>query len=150
MKAPESYAEFLALPDAEREELVKSMIARSEPKPVHDPHVVDRSQEPLVRPLKLVSLTQTCGACPSQWNAMTDDGRQVYIRYRWGYLSVCVGEAGDTTEYAGVRGDPFFGEQHGDLLEGVRATEELMEVCGSRIEWPNTVITETSKQRGLS
>ena len=48
MKAPESYAEFLALPDAEREELVKSMIARSEPKPSHDPHVVDRSQEPVV------------------------------------------------------------------------------------------------------
>ena len=48
MKAPESYAEFLALPDAEREELVKSMSARSEPNPSHDPHVVDRSQEPVV------------------------------------------------------------------------------------------------------
>lgn len=48
MKAPESYAEFLALPDAEREDLVKSMIARSEPKPSHDQRVVDRSQEPVV------------------------------------------------------------------------------------------------------
>ena len=48
MKAPESFAEFLALPDAERERLVKSMSARSEPKPSPDQHVVDRSQEPLV------------------------------------------------------------------------------------------------------
>lgn len=32
MKAPESYAEFLALPDAEREALVKTLQARGEPK----------------------------------------------------------------------------------------------------------------------
>ena len=64
MKAPESYAEFLALPDAEREELVKSMIARSEPKPVHDPHVVDRSQEPLVRPLRIPKAHAKHGKIP--------------------------------------------------------------------------------------
>jgi len=34
MKTPESYAEFLALSDAEKEELVKSMSALSEPKPL--------------------------------------------------------------------------------------------------------------------
>lgn len=109
----------------------------SEQKRPNCEQLVGRSLDPIVRHLKLVRLTQTCGACPSQWDAMTDDGRQVYIRYRWGYLSVCVGEAGDADEYAGVRGKPFIGEQHGDGMDGVMSTEELMEVCGSRIEWPN-------------
>lgn len=38
----------------------------------------------------LTSLTHTCYACPSQWNAVTDDGRKVYIRYRFGQLTVDV------------------------------------------------------------
>lgn len=33
-------------------------------------------------------LTQTCGACPSQWEGELEDGRMLYIRYRWGYLSI--------------------------------------------------------------
>lgn len=112
----------------------KDEIASVEPS---EAQAVDRIQEPVVRPLKLVSMTQTCWGCPSQWDAMTDDGRQVYIRYRWGCLSVRVGKPGDMTEYAGVRGEPFIDEQHGDGLDGIMSTETLIRVCGSRVEWPN-------------
>ena len=77
MKVPESYAEFLALPDAEREELVKSMIARSGPKPSPDPHVVDRSQQPLVR----------CPTCSREWPAGCEQA--VAIRKR-GECIVCL------------------------------------------------------------
>ena len=49
MREPDSFAEFLAMPDAEREALVKTLQARSEPKPSHDTHAVDRSQQPLVQ-----------------------------------------------------------------------------------------------------
>ena len=48
MREPDSFAEFLAMPDAEREALVKTLQSRSEPKPSLDPHVVDRSQQPFV------------------------------------------------------------------------------------------------------
>jgi hypothetical protein len=40
------------------------------------------------KPLVIARIEQTCTACPSQWNAWTDDGEYVYIRYRWGCLSI--------------------------------------------------------------
>jgi hypothetical protein len=45
--------------------------------------------------MKIKNLIQTCIACPSQWEAMTEDNRPVYIRYRWGTLQVTVGMPGD-------------------------------------------------------
>lgn len=40
------------------------------------------------KPLVIARIEQTCTACPAQWDAWTDDGEYVYIRYRWGYLFV--------------------------------------------------------------
>lgn len=56
----------------------------------------------MLKPRALTHLVQTCDACPSQWDAETDDGRPVYIRYRWGFLSVRV---------APVGGDPVLGAE---------------------------------------
>ena len=33
---------------------------------------------------------QTCYACPSQWEGVTEKGEYIYIRYRWGYLRITV------------------------------------------------------------
>ena len=30
----------------------------------------------------------TCGACPTSWEGMTNEGKSVYARYRWGHLRV--------------------------------------------------------------
>ena len=38
------------------------------------------------------SLDQTCGACPSQWDAYTEDNEYVYIRFRHGTLSIEIDE----------------------------------------------------------
>jgi hypothetical protein len=46
-----------------------------------------RSQMPLV-----VELRETCSACPSQWEGRAEDGRWIYIRYRFGLLRVGVGD----------------------------------------------------------
>lgn len=40
--------------------------------------------------LKLRKVVQTCSACPSQWDARTPDGRDVYVRYRSSHLSIHV------------------------------------------------------------
>lgn len=32
----------------------------------------------------IVKAVQTCEACPSQWDAWTDTGQYLYLRYRWG------------------------------------------------------------------
>jgi hypothetical protein len=46
--------------------------------------------------MEVLDLIQTCGACPSQWEGITDKGRPVYVRYRYGVLSVEVGDPGAT------------------------------------------------------
>ena len=66
--------------------------------------------------MKIENLQHTCHACPSQWEFVTDGERPVYVRYRWGWLSVRVGrKPGDNA----VTGVPIIGEQLGDSLDGV-------------------------------
>ncbi|MFI6304307.1 hypothetical protein ACIBCH_20750 [Amycolatopsis thailandensis] len=36
----------------------------------------------------IVKAVQTCAACPSQWDAWTDDGRYLYLRFRHGIGTV--------------------------------------------------------------
>lgn len=40
----------------------------------------------------ITDLRKTCAASPAQWEAKTPDGQFVYIRYRWGVLTMGVGE----------------------------------------------------------
>ena len=62
----------------------------------------------------------TCLACPSQWEGITDDGESVYIRYRWGHLSVS------------VSGTKIFSRQIGDGLDGVLSTTDMLAITGIR------------------
>ena len=63
--------------------------------------------------MKKVRLRQTCEACPSQWEGYTDKHESVYIRYRWGYLSVEI----DDKE--------IFGKNISNGLDGILSFEEL-------------------------
>ncbi len=66
-----------------------------------------------------------CGtACPAQWEGRTDDDRPVYVRYRWGYLSVCVGPPGGDADSA-VGGVEVHGEQIGDEYDGFIEWEQV-------------------------
>lgn len=42
--------------------------------------------------IELVKLHQTCEMCPSQWDAWDKEGNYYYIRYRFGVLTVAMGE----------------------------------------------------------
>lgn len=77
----------------------------------------------MAKPL-VVELKQTCSACPSQWEGSTDDGRCVYIRYRWGTLEVGIGETkGDAIDSrVDVCG-------HGGSLDGTMSTETMMSLA---------------------
>ena len=37
-------------------------------------------------------LVKTCAGYPSQWEGKLEDGRMIYIRFRWGNLSVRISE----------------------------------------------------------
>lgn len=66
-------------------------------------------------PLKLASLTQTCEACPSQWEGTAEDGSEIYVRYRWGWLRL------------EVNGEVVFRQQFGDSLDGLMEEEDMLE-----------------------
>ncbi len=68
--------------------------------------------------MRIRNLVQTCDACPSQWDAETEDGRNVYIRYRWGYLSV------------DVSGLEVFGSGVGSGSDGCMSTREMLQHTG--------------------
>jgi hypothetical protein len=76
---------------------------------------------------RITKLKMTCSACPSQWEGMTEDGRHVYVRYRWGHLSACVGPTIDAaiwpTEDNG--GEILLDKSIGDDLDGVMTGTEL-------------------------
>lgn len=49
----------------------------------------------MTEPITIIKLTRTCIACPSQWEGETSHGAAVYIRFRWGELTVHVGPSID-------------------------------------------------------
>lgn len=83
-------------------------------------------------------IKMTCGACPSQWEGTTDDDRRVYVRYRYGRLSVKMGPPGNHDEWAGVRGDEIFADTLGGNLDGVLTYDELGQMTAHLIQWPET------------
>jgi hypothetical protein len=67
--------------------------------------------------MKIKNLIQTCRVSPSQWEASTTDNRPIYIRYRWGYLSINVGPIDGSIDDA-IMGEEVYGAQLGGELDG--------------------------------
>lgn len=78
---------------------------------------------------KIARLEQTCDACPSQWDAWTEDGTYVYIRYRYGFLTVTKYE-GDPYADPDQRGDVVYADTHGDDMDGLMSTREMLLLTG--------------------
>jgi len=85
-----------------------------------------------VEKINVEVVNQTCSACPSQWDALTDGGDELYVRYRWGYLEVSWG----------VMGEKIYGENLGDNLDGFLTYEQLVARTGHIINWPETCSDE--------
>lgn len=78
-----------------------------------------------VNPPTVVATIIDCGgACPFQVNAKTDKGEHVYVRYRWGWLSV------------DVDGKTIFCKQIGDDMAGFLDMERLKAATEGKIKWP--------------
>jgi len=73
--------------------------------------------------MKLENVEQTCFAVPSQWEADTDNGLKVYIRYRHGNFTVGIGETVDDAV-----GNTIYQESIGDGLDGVMETSKMLEI----------------------
>lgn len=73
--------------------------------------------------MRLQALKMTCMACPSQWHGITTDNRYVYVRYRWGTLSVGLG---NTHDEAIQNHGNFLLTYIGDGLDGTMDTAEML------------------------
>ncbi len=75
-------------------------------------------------------IRKTCGACPAQWEGWTVDGRSVYVRYRWGFLSIRVG------------GESYYEDTVGDGLHGCMEYDSLKRHTRHIISWPEEESSE--------
>lgn len=72
-------------------------------------------------PIRIVSATQTCGACPSQWDATTDQGVTLYLRYRFG---------SGTVQVDGPENEPIAEFEYGEPMDGQISLEDFCELAG--------------------
>jgi hypothetical protein len=78
----------------------------------------------LNRPV-VTELVKSCEHCPAQWDGRTEDGRVLYVRYRYGRLSVQLGvDTGD--EFDGVNGALILQDAAGDQWDGSMETAEMI------------------------
>lgn len=89
------------------------------------------------------------GACPSQYRGQTPDGRDVYIRYRGGYLSIDV--APESGEQAPIKGNVLY-ILLGPPLDGELSAQQLIALTGIKVDVldEGQVSAETASERDLS
>jgi hypothetical protein len=86
--------------------------------------------------IKVVALTRTSIACPSQWEGTLEDGRTIYARYRHGELSLGVGDDITQAVRNGMSDQSLFADCLGDGLDGFMDFEELKAHLHGRLEFP--------------
>lgn len=80
--------------------------------------------------MKIIKAEQTCWACPSQWDAWTDEGRYVYLRYRHGYGSAVYYDD-EITDHGRDVVKEFY---YGDSLDGVISLEDFCIQAGIELD----------------
>ncbi len=75
--------------------------------------------------MEISDLIQTCGACPSQWECKTSNNRLMYVRYRWGSLSVSLSPVGSEDVMEAVSGKEIFYDKIGSAMSGDIEWEEV-------------------------
>ena len=84
--------------------------------------------------IKINKLQMTCGACPTQFSGETEDGKNVYIRFRFGRLSM------------DIDGQILFSGNVSDSLDGVISYEGIQKALAHlSIQWPANYSDERDK-----
>ena len=90
--------------------------------------------------LVIKRLMQTCNACPAQWEGWIEDVRMIYVRFRWGYLSVNISNEPTENVYDAVGGKEIFGRQLSDNLDGCLDIDKLIKATVGVLEFPEDVL----------
>lgn len=85
--------------------------------------------------MKIVKAVQTCFGCPSQWDAWTDEGYYVYLRFRWGHGTASLYYGGDADDVDLWQGpDEFLDFRTDHPLDGVISLLDFCERAGIELE----------------
>lgn len=98
--------------------------------------------------LRVRQLTMTTKAFPTQWEGDLDDGRELYVRYRHGWLTVTAGatvdEAVDVLLTEESEGTVLFeGEVLGSQGDGALFEAELRAALDGVLEFPELAVVDT-------
>lgn len=89
-----------------------------------------------LEPLHCKILFKTSLAWPAQWEGELTDGRQIYVRYRQGWLAIGVGQTMDLATDHAMGTDPLLGIRLSKDL-GTLTLEELQVATAGVVEWPD-------------
>jgi hypothetical protein len=88
--------------------------------------------------INVIKIVNTCSACPSQWEGLTDTNQQIYFCYRWGGLTVELGAIDDMSKFGGVSGNYIFELGYGSSgFDGSMDYETLKSLVSEKINLPN-------------
>lgn len=73
--------------------------------------------------IKVKDLIRYSSFCPTQWDGETTNGEELYIRYRWGVLTI------------DLNGKEVFSVKAGEEFDGVMSDEEMKEFTKPVINW---------------
>ena len=94
-------------------------------------------------PIRVVSVEQTCFACPAQWSGKTDDDRDVYVRYRGGCGYVSVGRRTEDNQFGDMPGEGgeivvSYDRRDDDGWDGFMDEHELRVITEGFVTWDIT------------
>jgi len=79
-------------------------------------------------------IRRTCDSCPSQWEVKLMDGRMVYVRYRWGILSIRVSPKKTDNIMDAVDGKEILGEKLGAGFDGYLDDDTMKQYLKTALE----------------
>jgi hypothetical protein len=75
-----------------------------------------------------------------------EDGRVPYARYRWGELTVGIGDDVDQAIENGLSDDALYADHAGEGLDGVMCFEELRAHLYELVEFPGNLVVENERE----
>lgn len=85
---------------------------------------------------KVIKLEKTCDACPSQWELTLEDGRMVYVRFRWGNFTANISPSPTTQISDAVSGESLLSlENFSDSLDGYLEESKMIEILSEKLNF---------------
>lgn len=84
---------------------------------------------------KVKELVKTCEGYPSQWEVKLEDGKMIYIRYRWGNLDVRISAQPTNNIDDAVRGKSIYRKNIGGVYDGVMEDSQMLSLLEDIIEF---------------